>query len=156
MEMTGPRREDVESIDAIIHAVYDVISGPAGERDWERERFLYAPGARLMPTRPRPGGERGLEVFDVEGYIASRTPYFAANNLYEVEIARREERFGNIAHAWSTYEARRTPDGEPAFRGINSIQLFHDGDRWWVLSVLWDNESEESPLPAEYLPVAEG
>ena len=152
MEITGPRREDVESIDAIIKALYDVISGPAGDRDWERERFLLAPGARLMPTRPRPGGDHGLEVFDTEGYIASRTPYFAANDFYEIEIARREERFGNIAHAWSTYEGRRAPDGEILFRGINSIQLFHDGDRWWVLSVLWDNEREEHSLPAEYLP----
>lgn len=150
--MTGPRREDVESVDAVIRAMYEVISGPAGERDWDRERNLLAPGARLMPTRPRPEGGHGIEIFDLEGYIASRTPFFAANDFYEIEIARREERFGNIVHAWSTYEGRRAPGGELLFRGINSIQLYHDGDRWWVVAVLWDNEREGAPLPAEYLP----
>lgn len=138
--MTGSRREDVETIDTIIKALYETISGPAGPRDWERERFLFAPGAHLAPTRPRDDGSHSIEIFDNEGYIASRTPFFAANSFYEVETARREERFGNIAHIWSLYEGRRTPDGEPFLRGVNSIQLYHDGDRWWIVSMLWDNE----------------
>jgi hypothetical protein len=144
------RREDVESIEGIVTALYEVVSGPAGTRDWERERTLLHPAARLMPTRPEPGGAV-IDVFDCAGYIASRAPFFAANDFYEVEVAHRVERFGNIAHVWSTYEGRRSPEGEPFLRGINSIQLFHDGDRWWVLSVLWDNERPENPLPEEYL-----
>jgi hypothetical protein len=93
-----------------------------------------------------------VDVFDCDGYIASRTPFFAANDFHEIEICRRVERFGNIAHVWSTYEGRRSPDEAPFLRGINSIQLFHDGDRWWVMSILWDNERPGSPMPAEYLP----
>jgi hypothetical protein len=148
--MTGARRQDVESIEAIVTALYETISGPAGPRDWDRERFLLYPGAHLMPTRPREDGSHGVEVFDAEGYITSRTPYFAADSFHEVEIARRVDRFGNIAHVWSTYEGRRTPEGEILFRGINSIQLYNDGDRWWVMAVLWDNERPGNALPAEY------
>ena len=145
------RREDVESIEGIVKALYAVISGPAGERDWERERTLLHPGARLMPTRAEAGGGV-VDVFDCDGYIASRTPFFAANDFYEVQVARRVERFGNVAHVWSTYEYRRSPqDPAPFGRGINSIQLFHDGDRWWVMSILWDNERPGNPLPAKYL-----
>ena len=146
-----PRREDVESIAGIVKAIYETISGPAGTRDWDRERTLLHPGARLMPTRPGPDGEGTIEVFDCAGYIASRTPFFAANAFYEIEVARRVERFGNIAQVWSTYEARRAPDEPPFLHGVNSIQLFHDGGRWWVMSVLWDNEREGNPMPAEYL-----
>lgn len=145
--MIGPQREDVESVDAVIKAVYETISGPAGPRDWDRERHLFAPGARLMPTRPRDDGSHSIQIFDVEGYIASRSPFFAETSFYEIEVDRREERFGHIVHAWSTYEGRPTPDGEVVLRGVNSIQLYHDGDRWWLLSVLWDNEHSKIPLP---------
>lgn len=143
------RPEDVESIEGIVKALYEVISGPAGTRDWDRERTLIHPQGRLMPTRPRPEGGAGVEVLDTEGYIASRSPFFAANDFHEIQTGHRVERFGNVAHVWSAYEGRRAPDGEILFRGINSIQLFHDGDRWWVMSVLWDNEREGNPLPAE-------
>ena len=137
----------MESIDGIVKALYESISGPAGPRDWERERSLFAPGARLQPTRPKEDDSGGiLDVLDVEGYIASRTLFFAQNDFYEVEVSRREDRFGNIAQVWSRYEGRRSVDGEPFMRGTNSIQLFHDGDRWWVVSVLWDNEREGHPL----------
>lgn len=144
------KREDVESIEGIVKALYEVISGPAGPRDWERERTLLHPAARLMPTRPE-GEGAAVDVFDCDGYIASRTPFFAANDFYEAELCHRVERFGNIAQVWSTYAYRRSPEGEAFGRGINSIQLFHDGDRWWVLSVLWDNERPGNPLPEEYL-----
>jgi hypothetical protein len=144
--MSYPRREDVDSIDGIVKALYETISGPAGPRDWERERSLLAPGARLQPTRAEEG--RGImDVFDVEGYIASRTPFFAANDFYEAEVSRRVDRFGNIAQVWSVYEYRRSPeDPNPFGRGINSIQLFNDGDRWWIVSVLWDNERPGNTL----------
>jgi len=150
--MSGPRPEDAQSIDAVVTALYEVLSGPAGPRDWERQRFLLAPWALLMPTRPRPDGGHGVEVFDAGGYAASRGPLLLQTAFYETEIARRVERFGNIAHVWSTYESRRAPGEEPFMRGINSIQLYHDGGRWWVVAVLWDNEREGHPLPAAYLP----
>jgi hypothetical protein len=149
---SGPRPEDVESIDAIITALYDVISGPAGGRDWDRLRSLYIPDARLIPTGTRPNGESGLRVMSVDGYVESAGAYFAGQPFFEREIARKTERFGNVAHAFSTYEGRRAEDEEPFVRGVNSIQLLHADGRWWVVTVFWDNEGPEKPIPAEYLP----
>jgi hypothetical protein len=140
---------DTVSIDAVITAMYESISGFAGQpRDWERDRRLYVPGARLVPTRPLPGGGAAADVFDLDGYIESRTPFFAENDFFEIEIARQEFRFGSMAHVLSAYEGRKAPGGDLIKRGVNSIQLFHDGKRWWVVSILWDNERSDSPMPA--------
>jgi len=100
-----------------------------------------------MPTRPGPEGGGIADVFDIEGYIASRTPMFEKDSFFEKEVARREFRFGHIAHVLSSYELSRSPGEKPFQRGINSIQLFHDGERWWVLSIAWDNERPGNPLP---------
>ncbi|MGH9317555.1 MAG: hypothetical protein ACRD1P_10660 [Thermoanaerobaculia bacterium] len=140
--------EDAASIDGIIRAIYEVISGPAGApRDWERERKLFIPGGRLIPTRPRPEGGAIADVFDLEGYIGSRSPMFEKDSFFETEVARRTFRFGHIAHVLSAYELRRSPGEKPFMRGINSLQLFHDGSRWWILSIAWDNERPGNPLP---------
>jgi hypothetical protein len=153
---------DVVSIDAIVDAAYDAISGPAGKkRDWDRERSLYVPGARLIPTaRPVTSDEWQVtsenkiapQILDIEGFIARVEPFFEKTGFYEKEVARRTEQFGNIAQVWSTYESRHDPkDPEPFMRGINSIQLFYDGDRWWIVNIYWQQESAEHPIPVEYL-----
>lgn len=152
-EQTTARPEDVASIDAIVAAMYDVLSGPPGERDWDRLRSLYWPGARLIPTGLRPSGNEGLRMFTVDEYVANVAPHFRENAFYEVEIARTTERFGDIVHAFSTYASFRAPeDAEPFMRGINSIQLLHRDGRWWVVNVFWDNESAGNQIPAEYVP----
>ena len=147
---------DVESIEAIIAAAYDVISGPAGKkRDWKRERSLFISGARLIPTAVDAGRndvDLAPQVLDVDAYIARVKPYFATAGFYEKEVARRVEQFGQIAHVWSTYESRHDPnDAEPFMRGINSIQLFNDGSRWWILSIYWQHESRQHAIPEKYL-----
>jgi hypothetical protein len=150
---------DVESIDAIVAAAYDGISGPAEmTRDWDRERSLYLPGARLIPLAAEAGVAGGEDVdvapqiLDVEGFIARVEPFFQENGFYEKEIARRTEQFGKIAHVWSTYESRhKEDDPEPFMRGINSIQLFNDGARWWIVSIYWQQESAQNPIPEKYL-----
>jgi hypothetical protein len=153
---------DVSSIDAIITAAYDVISGPAGlKRDLDRERSLFIPGARLIPTAAEPGenseGKMAPQNLDVEAYIGRVEPYFAENGFYEKEIARRTEQFGQIAHVWSTYESRhKEDDPEPFMRGINSIQLFHDGTRWWIVTIYWQHEDGEAPIPGKYLTSGHG
>lgn len=153
IEAPAANPEDVGSIDAIIAAVYDVISGPAGKkRDWHRERSLFAPGARLIPTSVRADGTREARVLTVEEYIARVEPIFERENFYEREASRRIEKFGQIAHVFSTYESRRAPgDAKPFQRGINSIQLMNDGRRWWVVTIFWQAEDEKTPLPKKYL-----
>ena len=79
------------------------------------------------------------------------SPGVAANSFYEVEIARREFHFGAMAHVLSVYEGRDAPNGKILKRGINSIQLFHDGARWWVASIMWDNERDGVALPEDLL-----
>lgn len=150
---------DVESVDSIIEALYEVISGPPGERDWDRMRSLHIPEARLIPTFRSPEGPEGAEgevgyrAWSVDDYIEQAGAWLEDNGFFETEISRVTERFGTIAHAFSTYESRYTAeDAEPFQRGINSIQLLHDGQRWWIVTIFWYPETEASPIPARYQP----
>ncbi len=139
---------DVASLDAIMAAVYDVISGPAGQRrDWNRMRSLFTVGARMMPH-----GARGLRVGTVEDYIATSGPLLEERGFFEREIGRVVEQYGDIAHVFSTYEAR-SAEGRPVImRGINSFQLVRHADRWWVVSIMWQAETPQTPIPERYLP----
>lgn len=143
---------DVATMDSIVAALYDVISGPPGTRNWDRFRSLFVPGARLIPTGRRPTGEVGSRVLTPDEYIQRSAPFIEKNGFFEREISRRTERFGSIAHLFSTYESRHAKDDEKPFaRGINSIQVMNDGKRWWVVTVFWQAEDDKTPLPAEYL-----
>ena len=146
--------EDVASIDAILDAVYACISGPAGQpRQWDRFRSLmHSEAARLMAVQPGPDGKERVLTMTVESYIELVDGPFVSDGFFERELHRRVERFGHVAHVWSTFALRNTEDGEDLRRGVNSYQLLHDGERWWVASVLWDNEREDQPIPAEFLP----
>ncbi len=152
------KAEDVASIDSIITALYDVISGPQGApRDWNRLRSLFLPGARLIPTAMRPNGDSGLRVMDVETYIESAGPYLEENGFFESEIARRTDNFGNITHAFSAYDSRhKADDPQPFSRGINSIQLLFKDARWWVVTIFWDAERPDNPIPQKYLESRDG
>jgi hypothetical protein len=148
------RPADVASMDAILHAVYDVISGPVGQaRDWDRFRSLFLPEARLVSTGRDAAGVPRYRVLTPSEYATTSGPSLERIGFMEKEIARRTETFGNIAHAFSTYESAFTgQNGQPgSARGINSIQLFNDGSRWWVLSIFWDSERPDNPIPQKYL-----
>ena len=140
-------------MDAIVAALYDVISGPVGQkRNWDRFRSLFVPGARLIPTGRRPSGEVVSRVRTPEEYIQGSSALLEQNGFFEKEVSRRVEKFGNIVHIFSTYEARHKAEEEkPFMRGINSIQLMNDGKRWWIVTVFWQAEDDNNPLPAEYL-----
>ena len=147
---------DVASADAILAALYASISGDAGvARDWDRFRRLFHPSARLMPAGRDAQGLGRLGVLTPEDYITRAGPQLEGQGFHEREIARRTDRFGAVTHVFSTYDSRRTADGDVFARGINSIQLFDDGTRWWIVSVYWQSETPEFPLPAEYLPTSD-
>jgi hypothetical protein len=141
---------DGDSVDTMVRAVYDVISGPAGTRDWARFRLLFADGARMIPVRATPEGSVPA-LMTPEDYIARAGANFEKNAFYESEVARRVETFGSIAHVFSTYESRHAPGEKPFARGINSIQLVKAGKLWKVMTILWDSERDGNPLPAKYL-----
>lgn len=151
--MPAAKAADVASIDAIIAAVYDVISGPAGApRDWDRMRSLFAPEGRMGAMVARPDGSYVLRAMSPDDYIARNTKAFAAMGFFETEKARTMETFGQIAHVFSTYEARHAKDdAKPFMRGINSIQLINDGKRWYVLNLIWQAEDAKLQLPERYL-----
>lgn len=148
------RPVDVATVDGIVAALYDVISGTAGQpRDWDRMRSLFAPEGRLMAVGARPEGVYALRAMTVEDYIARNSKAFATMGFFEREAARSTETFGQIVHVFSTYESRHARgDAEPFQRGINSIQLYHDGKRWWIVNLLWRAEDASLRLPERYLP----
>ena len=148
------RPVDVATVDGIVAALYDVISGTAGQpRDWDRMRSLFAPEGRLMAVGARPEGGYALRAMTVEDYIARNSKAFATMGFFEREAARSTETFGQIVHVFSTYESRHARgDAEPFQRGINSIQLYNDGKRWWIVNLLWRAEDASLRLPERYLP----
>lgn len=144
---------DVSSVGAIINAVYDVISGPAGEkRNWDRMRILFATDARMISTGKRPNGESTRKSMSVEEYISSSGSFLEKNGFFESEIGRKTEQYGNIVQAFSTYESKKTlQDEKPFMRGINSFQLWYDGKRWWVVTILWESETPYNLIPEKYI-----
>ena len=147
---------DVESIDAIMAAVYDVISGEAGQkRNWDRFMSLFIPEARLMPTGWRPDGTHGYRVMTPAKYRDSAGSHLEENGFFEDEAHREVERWADIAHVFSTYDSYHTAAdmeaGNPFQRGINSFQLMYDGTRWWVVSIMWEGETADRPIDEKYL-----
>jgi hypothetical protein len=138
------RPSDVATLDAILHAFYKAISGPAGQpRDWDRFRSLFIPGGRLMPIVSIPGEKRGVRFLSAEDFIHRVEPIFAIEDFWERESSRQTETFGHFAHVLSFYESLRSPDESPFERSANSIQLFNDGFRWWIVSVMWNTSRTE-------------
>lgn len=146
--------KDVASLDSIMKAVYDVISGDAGkERDWDRFRSLFHKDARLIPTgKNAQTGVFGGNALTPDDYAKRAAPGFAANGFHERELARHVDIYGNIAQVFSTYHAfRKSDDKEPFLRGINSFQLLNDGKRWWVVTIYWQAEAPDNKIPEKYL-----
>jgi hypothetical protein len=145
---------DTESIDAVIEALYDVISGPAGQaRDWERFRALFAHDARMIPTGRRLDGSAVMRVQDVEGYIATSGRMMEERGFFERELTRRVQQFGDIAHVWTTFAIYPEADSdEPDVRGINTLQLHRSEAGWQILSIAWHAESPGISIPDKYLP----
>lgn len=143
----APRPEDVDSPDHIVAALYATISGPAGERDWNRFRALLLPEARFTTSTIDDAGHPVLRRRSVDDYIDKAGHYFAEHPFYESGITSKIQRFGNIAQVFSSYQSRSAPDAKPFQRGINAIQLLNDGTRWWILSILWDSERKGNELP---------
>ena len=148
-----PDPKDVSSIQAIVRASYETISGPKGKpREWDRMRSLFLPGSRQMRTGPVEG-RIAYKMMSTEDFIDSTNDWLVDSGFFETEIHQIVEEFGSVAHVFSTYESRHNADDPaPYMRGINSFQLFHDGRRWWIVSIIWRHESPDLPIPAKYLP----
>lgn len=154
------KKADVESVDSLMAALYDVISGPAGKaRDWDRFRSLFLPEGRLGVIRHaqpaadgKPATQDDVVFLTPQDYIDRDAPFFQNNGFFEKGIANRVEEFGNLVSVWSTYESRHAADDpKPFVRGINSLQIVKAQGRYWVASIIWDDERSGVTLPEKYL-----
>lgn len=141
---------DVDSVDHILAALYDVISGPAGPRDWNRFRSLFIPTAHLTSTGKAPDGSIRVRPNSVDDYANGAGSYFLKNGFFESSIVNRIESYGQVTQVFSSYESRHNAGEAPFARGINSIQMLNDGKRWWIVSILWDSERPDNPLPRDF------
>jgi hypothetical protein len=142
-----------QSIDSTIETLYSVISGDKGvERDWNLFKYLFHKDAKLIPSRTNEEGKTGARFMSPDEYVDGSGKWLFENGFHEKEIGRTTERFGNIVHVFSSYESFRTKtDTKPFARGINSIQLLYDGDRWWILNVYWMAENNKNIIPKKYI-----
>ena len=145
--------EEQAVLDAV-NGVYAVISGPRGQgRDWDKMRSMFVDGARLIPIikSAQTGEDRAL-VWSLDEYITRSGPALMTNGFTEKSIFNKADIYGNIAQVFSTYEGYVDGQTEPFVRGINSFQLAKEGGRWKVVTIFWQAESPELPIPAEFLP----
>ena len=146
--------QHVSSLDTTIKTLYRVISGDAGEeRDWDLFKHLFYEDAKLIPTGQNQEGKTIARYMTPDDYITTSGKWLLENGFHEVELHRETHNFGNITQVFSTYESfRKKSDTKPLMRGINSIQLLNDGERWYIVNILWFQESDKHPIPLEYLP----
>ncbi|WP_242205434.1 hypothetical protein [Aestuariivivens insulae] len=144
----------VLTIDKTIKSLYAAISGEKGEaRHWKQFNYLFNPNAKLIPTGKDEFGEYKVHYMSPQDYKKNSKDWLEEHGFIEKEIYRKTEVFGPIAHVFSTYESYHSAtDEEPFMRGINSIQLFYDGKRWWITNISWSQESRLNPIPKQYLP----
>lgn len=150
-EIQYPIKEDVTSIDGIIKASYEVVSGDIGEkRQWKRDLSLHNSNALYCFPTVDSEGKIKQTVMPVSDFHKLTDDMVLTTPFYENEINREVQIFGNIAHVWSTYETRLVKNGPVARRGINSIQLYFDKKRWWIISWTFDKESESQKIPPTF------
>lgn len=143
--------KDTRSIESTVHALYEVISGdPGTPRDWDRFKNLFKPEARLIPTRKDDQGNITIKAITPDEYVQLFSSRISTG-FFERELSRKIEEYGSVVHVFSTYETKEKKDGPVTNRGINSIQLFKDKDRYYVVNIFWCAESMGFPLPDKYL-----
>jgi len=141
---------DVDTVDHLLASLYDVVSGPAGQRDWDRFRSLFISTARLTSATKAPDGSVRVHPNTVEDYATRGGAYFLKNGFFEKAAVNRVFTFGSIAQVLSSYESRHALGETPFARGINGIQLLNYGKRWWIVSIFWDEERPDNPLPKDF------
>jgi hypothetical protein len=141
---------DATSVDAVIEGLYASISGPAGApRDWELFHYLMHPSGQLISMRTDEEGEAAHTVMSPEDFVERVGPNFVENGFFDLELGYNQDEFGHMVHRFSAYASRRAADDpEPYSRGVNSFQLLWDEGRWWIISILWDGERPQNPIPA--------
>jgi hypothetical protein len=146
---TLPRPADVATVDGLMKAFYEVVNvGPEGPRQWDRDRTLYSPWIRFVALGASPSGRAEVAIWTQQQLVDATEPLLRSG-FREREIHRTMRRYGRMVHVDSTYETELS--GKRS-RGVNSLELYFDGARWWMASAMWQSEDRDHPLPAELLP----
>ena len=144
---------DVNTIEGIVKASYETISGGAGvARQWGRDRTLFAPSVRYISLSKNKAGEVKARSSDYQEYLDESDDFLVKEGFTEVELGHEIKRFGNVATVLSSYEGRVQSTGKVVTRGVNIFSLYFDGKRWWIQTMMWDEEGPENPIPANLLP----
>lgn len=151
VERPAANPADVNAVDALVKATYEVISGPAGPRNWDRFFSLFLPGAQMGAVVQPASGQPVFRSITPESYRRGNAPHFDKNGFYEEELNRKVMQFGNIATVQSAYQFRFTPGGKIEQRGVNYFTLVKNNGRWWISNLVWQDEGKDLPLPAELL-----
>jgi len=148
------RSEDVSTIEGIVKASYETISGPVGApRQWGRDRTLFAPSIRFVSLRSDPkSGKVTVQESNYQEYLDQTDPFATKEGFTEVELGHIIKQYGNVATVLSSYEGKVQSTGKIITRGVNIFSLYNDGQRWWIQTMLWDQERPGNPVPAELLP----
>jgi len=147
--------KDLSTVDGVIHTLYDVISGPAGEvRNWNLFRSLFAQDARMYIAVPGKNNSTVLKMITPEEYAERNKTRLTDIGFNEEELYRITNSYGAGTQIFSTYESHFTnKDGaEEIIKGINNIQLFFDGERYFIVSIFWDADAKNIQVPERYLP----
>jgi len=147
------RVEAVSTIEGIVKASYETISGGAGApRQWGRDRTLFAPSVRYISLSKNKAGEVNARTSDYQEYLDESDDFLVKEGFTEVELGREIKRFGNVATVLSSYEGRVQSTGKVVTRGVKIFSLYFDGKRWWIQTMMWDEEGPGNPIPANLLP----
>jgi len=149
-----PRPADVSSIDGMIKAYYEVVSGPAEkDREWGRDATLYVPAIHFNIFSADKQGKTTVRSLSHQEFANESEAAMKGKAFYEYEIHRIEHRAGNVAHILCTAEQRFAPDGPVQGHSVDSLELYWDGARWWIVNAnIWEVEKNGKPLPPEFLP----
>jgi hypothetical protein len=145
------RSDDVSSIEAIVKADYECISGGVGvARQWSRDLTLYDPNARFFEASTDPKTQV-LKTWtpSQQEYTDATDAQFVKSGFIEHEVAHKIFRYGNIATVFSSYVSKLASSDKYTAQGVNAYQLYFDGKRWWISSVSWDGNLDPGAIPAD-------
>ena len=148
------RSEDVSTIEGIVKASYETISGPVGvPRQWGRDRTLFAPSIRFVSLHSDlKTGKVTVRESNYQEYLDQTDAFATKEGFTEVELGHIVKQYGNVATVLSSYEGKVQSTGKVITRGVNIFSLYNDGQRWWIQTMQWDQERPGNPVPAELLP----
>lgn len=138
------------TIEAVIDASLQALSGPVGApRDWARYLRLFDPAARLVSTSINDQGETVITRWDLDSYETDADDYLVKTGFEDRKLACVPTRFGNVAAVRCSFEGLE--QSKIVERGVAMYQLYNDGERWWITSVVWDRERPGNLIPSEFL-----